>query len=141
MVNVMGTIRVGSTTIMYDSSGGTVVDLPSGTRCVFQPDMQDASLFVMASAMGYGRQVGRDRILMHCLLAEAMGTVAEYLAVPSQTWRPWPWFNRVDMLLCHLNQVSCVQQPYGPEDAQAMLMAEQILWAGVRNTRGYGAAA
>jgi hypothetical protein len=114
MAPVMGTIYIGGMQLRYDVSGGTVVQFSDGTQVCLVPDFSDASIYVQAAGMGYGRQIGaltRDRVLMHCLIAEVEGQAEpRYLA-----GGVWPWVNRVDMLVCMLNHVPCVQQAYGPD--------------------------
>lgn len=110
MAPVMGTIYIGGMQLRYDVSGGTVVRFSDGCQVCLVPDFTDASIYVQASGMGYGRQIGaltRDRVLMHCLIAEVEGAEEpRYLA-----GGVWPWVNRVDMLVCMLNQVPCGMQP------------------------------
>lgn len=125
----MGTIYVGDMNIRYDVSGGTVLQLPGVNPRVYLPNMKDATLWLMAEALGYGRQVGqlvRDRILMHCLLAHVEGYEPSYL---QQCPSVWPCSQRVDMLLCIHNQVRCHYVPDGA-DQLVLFMAYNILRGG-----------
>lgn len=120
----MGTIYIGTMQLRYDVSGGTELKFSDGERAIFLPDYRDVSLYLHAEAMGYGRQVGpltRDRVLMHCLIGMIEGYEPKYLMTDTVSW-----FNRVDALVCALNQVKAVQQPWGPVDEAALVMAESI---------------
>lgn len=126
---VMGTIYIGNMQLRYDVSGGTAVTFSNGYTQVFLPDMRDVCLFVEAEALGYGRQIGcliRDRILMHCLLADI------------EEAEPWHLVtgqfdcyhaHRVDMLVCILNQVQCQWNP-SDDDKHALYLADTLLRGG-----------
>ena len=125
---VMGTVYVGDMTIRYDYSGCTVVQFSTGQKVAVIPDPHDASLWVQAEALGYGRQVGqltRDRATMHCILAAAQGTEATYLLTGQ-----WRNQQRVDRLLCALNQARVITQPWCPTDEEALAVAHMLRHGG-----------
>lgn len=126
----MGVMFVGPMQLWYDASGATILQYSTGLKVAFLPSGSDPSLFVQAEAMGYGRQVGllvRDRILMHCLLAEIeAGEEPLYLI---QTGGQGVEGDRVNMLLCMLNQVRCDYKPC-PNDHLALTMATHMVKGG-----------
>ena len=121
----MGRIIVSQMHIWYDVSGGVVLEYSDQARVVFMPSYGDPSEFIQAEAMGYGRQIGqltRDRLLVHCLLAEVAGTEPFYL-------REGRYENlaQVDLILLMINRIGVHSSKLTNDQVLVAEMAQMML--------------
>ena len=104
-----GVVVVGDNVLTYHIAGEVQLQMASGLVITEPVALNDVNSYVMASALGYGRQPSlmmRDRLLLHCLYAQAQGMDAPHWLLNDDA----AVHQRTDMLLRILNCVSPGQQ-------------------------------
>jgi hypothetical protein len=126
---VMGRMYIGKMEVFYDISGILVLKYSDGAKVMFLADKNDPSVFIMAEAMGYGRQVDlftRDRTVLHCMIAERAETEPFYLRdqAPNQAIN-----TRIDAMMRYYSGMD-EHQRFNALDRSILSLFEQIMTGG-----------